>query len=136
MLNQSTIAKVTKHKILDDLCNQIDLKRQTITGRIPYNYITCLVTSHSTVCPWLTRDCINNLMRRRKKKSIFHSALGSAIPDTTSVNVITPPSTPSIPALRIKGGQPVGTTQKKIKHDELVVLAAKNEITEIFVKEK
>ena len=104
MLNQAKIAKVTKHKILDDLCNQIDLKKQTITGRIPYNYVARLVASHSTVCPWLTRDCINNEMRRRKKKGIFHSTLGSATVDTTSVHTVTPPSTPSIPVLRIKGG--------------------------------
>ena len=99
MLNQSRIAKETKHKILDDLCNQIDLKRQTMTGRIPYNYVARLVASHSTICPWLTRDCINNIMRQRKKTGIFSSALGSAIPDTTSVNVVAPPSTLSIPVL-------------------------------------
>ena len=72
-------------------------------------------------------------MRRRKKKGIFHSTLGSATVDTTSVHTVTPPSTPSILALRIKGGRPVGTTQKKMKHEELALLAAKNEITGIFV---
>ena len=136
MLNQSTIAKVTKHKILDDIYNQIDLKRQTITGKIPYNYVARLVASHSTACPWLTRDCVNNEMRRRKKKGIFHSTPESATTDTTSVNIVTPPATPSVPASRIKGGRPVGTTQKNIKHNELAIVAAKNETTEIFVKEK
>ena len=54
------------------------------------------------------------------------------------MNDVAPAPLPMIPdpVVRLKGGRPAGTTQKKTKHLELAILAAKNEITEIFVKEK
>ena len=70
-VNQDDTAKNLKAKILSDICNQIDLKKQTIDARIPRGYITGLVASHAAVCPWLNRDVINNELRRRKKKGIF-----------------------------------------------------------------
>ena len=58
--NQIEIAKATKQSIVNDLCNTIDLQRQTNKGRVPRSFVAGLLRSHMTICPWLTRDALNN----------------------------------------------------------------------------
>ena len=65
--NQIEIAKATKQNIVNDLCNTIDLQRQSNEGRVPMGFVVGLLKNHLNVCPWLTRDTLNNELRRRKR---------------------------------------------------------------------
>ena len=131
--NSTEIAKSTKKAILNDLCDQIDLRKQENKGRVPMGYITGLVKSHTDVCPWLSRDALNNEMRRRKKSGIFllvspdaASHVTTSVPDIAAV----------APVERKKGGRPSGTTDARKKNCEFAVTAAKNEICMLFDRDK
>ena len=133
--NQYEIANRLRSKIISDLCNQIDLKKQTIDARIPRGYISGLIKSHAAVCPWLNRDVINNELRRRKKNGIFDSGYTPAINITTSVTdsalVGTDPD-----LNRTKRGRPEGTTDENKKRYEYAILSSKNEIVDLIKKER
>ena len=49
--NQIEIAKATKKNIVNDLCNTIDLQRQTNEGRVPMEFVAGLIKSHLSVYP-------------------------------------------------------------------------------------
>ena len=83
-LNQDNVVKATKKRILTDLCNRLDLKKQSNKCRIPRNFVSGLIHSHKTVCPWLTRDIINHEMRRRASAGTFYRE-DTLNPTTTSV---------------------------------------------------
>ena len=121
--------KPTKKTILIDLCNKINFKKQGITG---------LVASHRTVTHWLTRDAINNELRRRKHLVI--SISGELSLATTSATNIMPTETQTDFALpakpRTKGGRPVGTTDEVKQNYELASISTKNEIAEIYALSK
>ena len=130
--NQTDIVKATKQSILDALCNQIDQQITNSTnGKLPYGYVASLVKGHAAVCPWLTRDSINNEMKRRKQK-------GKSLVISTTANQITTSVTDLavIAPERKKGGQPDGTTNLKKKRCEVATSLAKNEICNIFIEDK
>ena len=136
--NKNRSAKDTKAMILTDLCNLIDLKKETITGQIPHGVVAGVVASHKTVCPWITRDVINNELRRQNKMGIFNSPLPSD-QVTTSVTDLVIAATDSFfeeNCVRTKGGRPAGTSDLKKRHGELAVTASKNEIATMFQSEK
>ena len=121
--NQIEIAKATKKSILHDMCNTIDQAKQNNAGRVPFGFVAGLVRSHAAVCPWLSRDALNNEMRRRGKRGSLLMISAHANQITTSVIDL---------AVAIgdqkKGGRPSGTTDERKKNDELAVIASKNEI--------
>lgn len=83
--NQADIVKTTKRAILDALCNQIDQQtNNSVNSKLPYGYVAGLVKGHAVVCPWLTRDSINNEIKRRNQKSKL-LVRTTANPMTTSV---------------------------------------------------
>ena len=128
--NQIEIAKATKKNIVNDLCNTIDLQRQTNKGRVPMGFVAGLIKSHLSVCPWLTRDTLNNELRRRKR-------LGSHLISSTNASLVTTSVTDIVVAApRTKGGRPSGTTDVKKKNSEMAIIAAKNEICLQFDKDK
>ena len=111
--NSTEIAKITKKAILIDLCDQIDLRKQENKGRVPMGYIAGLVRSHVNACPWLTRDALNNEMRRRKRSGIaLLVSPDAASHDTTSV----PDVAAVAPVERKKGGRSGGTTNARKKN--------------------
>ena len=133
-INQNETAKQLKQAILQRLCNQIDLKKQHPNDRLPHCFLARLVASHQAVCPWLNRNVINNEIRRRKKKGIFHiltPAVDAATSATEDASVIGEESN-----IRTKGGRPVGSTANKRKHDEYALLASKNEIINTYQTKK
>ena len=67
--NQTDIAKETKQSILCNLCDTIDQAKHDNEGRLPFGFVAGLVQSHVAVCPWVSRDALNNEMRRREKSS-------------------------------------------------------------------
>ena len=81
-------------------------------------FISGLVHSHKIVCPWLTRDAINNEMRRRARDGIFYRE-ELMNPATTRVE----DSFDSIG--QVKGKRHVGTNDTAKKHCENAVLATK-----------
>ena len=121
--NQIKIAKATKKSILHDLCNTIDQAKQNNAGRVPFGFVAGLVRSHAAVCPWLSRDALNNEMRHRGKR-------GSLLMISAHANQITTSVINLAVAIgdRKKGGRPSGTTDERKKNDELAVIASKNEI--------
>ena len=121
--SQIEIAKATKQNIVNDLCNTIDLQRQTHEGWAPIGFVAGLIKSHLSVWPWLTRNTLNNELRRCKTlgSQLFLStdaSLGKT--SVTDTSVATP---------RTKGGRPAGTTNVKKKNSEMAIIAAKKEIS-------
>ena len=107
--SQIEIAKATKQNIVNDLCNTIDLQRQTNEGRVPLSFVAGLMKSHVYVFPWLTRDKINNGLRRYKR-------LGSQLISSTDASLGTTSVTDTAVATPCtKGGRPTGTTDVKKK---------------------
>ena len=120
--SSTEIAKTTKKAILIDLCDQIDLRKQENKGRAPMGYIAGLVRSHTNVCTWLTRDALNNELRRRKRNGIgLLVSIDAASHITTSV----PDIAVAAPVERKKGGRPEGTTDARKKNCEFAVTVAK-----------
>ena len=131
--NQADIVKATKQTILNALCNQIDQQQQNSEGgRLPYGFVAGLVKSHLSVCPWLTRDSINNEMKRRKKvgKSLLNSTAANQI--TTSVTDLAVIASDD----RKRGGRPDGATYKMKQMCELATIAAKYEILMTYNEDK
>ena len=128
--NQNEIAKATRKNIVNDLCNTIDLQKQTNKGRVPMGYVAGLIKSHLSVCPWLSRDALNNELRRRKR-------LGCNLIMSRDANLVTTSVTDiAVTAPRIKGGRPSGTTDVNRKNSEMAIIAAKNEICLQFDEDK
>ena len=114
------------------------IKKKEITGRIPHNLIASLVASHKTVCPWVTRDSINNEMRRRRKIGIF-ILRDKALIKTQLVwmTLHLPPSQYTKHCIKIKRWTTCwNNSEEKETRWVSSIIRQKNEITEIFVKEK
>ena len=126
--NQNDIAKATKKSIIGDLCIRIDHEKKANNNRVPMGFIAGLVRSHVAVCPWLSRDSLNNEMRRR-------ASSGNALIDSVRANQITTSVTDLVVA-RNTGGRPGGSSDAKKRNVEKVVIAAKNEICEQYNKDK
>ena len=80
------------------------------------------------VCPWLSRDALNNEMRRR-------ASSGNALIDSVRANQITT-SVADLVVARNTGGRPGGSSDAKKRNVEKVVIAAKNELCEQYNKDK
>jgi len=121
--NQIETAKATKKSILNNLCNTIDQAKQNNAGRVPFGFVAGLVQSHVAVCHWLSRNALNNEMRRRNKG-------GSLLLISAHDNQIATSAIDLTVAMdnQKKGGRPSGTTDESNKNNELAVIASKNEI--------
>ena len=104
--------RAAKDSILSTLCDQIDRKKRdsnlSASDRIPRGFVVSLVVAHQNVAPWVTRDAINNMYRRRAKKGIYCCELGARA-TTTGAEDFTPAvvsltQTDAQPQERNKGG--------------------------------
>ena len=128
-VNQNDIAQATRKNILKDLCDTINLRIQDNNGRLPMGYMKSMVSNMQVVCPWLTRDVLNNELRRRKRLGIgLLVSTDAASYFTTSV----PDIAVAASVDRKKGGRPEGTTDTRKKNCEFAVTAAKNQICMLF----
>ena len=130
--NQADIVKATKQGILVALCNQIDQQtNNSVNGKLPYGYVAGLVKGHAAVCPWLTRDSINNEMKCRKQKSklLVLTTTNLMTTSVTDLAAVTPGD-------RKRGGRPDGATNLKKRMCEVATSSAKNEICVTFLNDK
>ena len=145
--------KAAKLSILTELCYKIDQVKQK-QNRIPYGFVSQLVAESKSVIPWVTRDAINNHYRRLQHEQQKPPpplpppvneinlegqgdcpSLMSNLTDENSDGTHIPPALPTIlPTKRLKGGRAKGETEKKRQKLAEAIVAAKNEITEIFLK--
>ena len=83
--------RAAKDSILSSLCDQIDRKKRdsnlSASDRIPRGFVASLVVAHQNVAPWVTRDAINNMYRRRAKKGIYCCELGARATATGAEDV-------------------------------------------------
>ena len=132
--NQNDIVQAIRKNILSDLCNTINLRRQNNDGRIPMGYMQAMVNNMRDVCPWITRDVINNELRRRKR---LGTDLIFCEPANLATTGVTDAADAAVPQnTRSKGGRPEGITDESKKNSEFAVIAAKNEISLTFAKDK
>ena len=89
--------------MLNELCTIIDLKKKEYNGRILIGFVATLVKSHTVVCHWITRDTINNELRRHKGADISSSVQAPRI--TTGVIDV---ARTDYNSDNRKGGRPVG----------------------------
>ena len=133
-VNQNDIAQATRKNILKDLCDTINLRIQDNNGRLPMGYMKSMVSNMQVVCPWLTRDVLNNELRRRKR--LGDDSI-SCEPATLATTGVTDEADAAVPQnTRSKGGRPEGITDESKKNSEFAVIAAKNEISLTFTKDK
>ena len=146
--------KAAKISILTELCSKIDQVIQE-QNRIPYGFVSQLVADSKSVFPWVTRDAINNHYRRLKNKQQQAAplipppvneidldgqggdcpSLMSNLTDDSSNGTSISHAPPTIlPTKRLKGGRAKGETEKKKQKLAEAIVAAKNEITETFLK--
>ena len=111
--------------VVDSIANRIEEEAFKNDGKIPYGLVAKEVNDAKTIFPNLqiTRDHINNTLRRRKKN--MQSSLSSIV----SPNPTSKPATTKI-------GRPTGTTDKRKRSECMNVKAAKNEICQIYHDEK
>ena len=102
---------------------------------IPKGIIWGIITSHKAVCPWITRDAINNKLWYHQQNGILF-ILPLDYPITSGVMRISPTGEDAQTKERAKGGSLDGTTHGRTKKIKLVTTAAKNEIIATFNNEK
>ena len=100
-------------------------------GQVLIGFVDNLVRCHASICPLLSRDKLNYEMRKRKRMgNLISSASISLVITGVTDNEL------AAPVKREKGGRHVGATHKKKKNGELVVITAKNEISERYDADK
>ena len=130
--------KAAKLSILTKLCYKIDQVKQR-QNRIPYGFVSGLVTESKSVFPWVTRDAINNHYRRVQNQpqppppppppplallpplgeidledAVDCPSLTSNLTDDIIDGIHIPLAPPTIrPTIRLKGGRAKGETEKK-----------------------
>ena len=57
--------KKTKIAVLNQLCDKILLEKKNNNDKVPYGYLTKLISESKGLFPWLNRDLINNNMHCR-----------------------------------------------------------------------
>ena len=137
--NAKRLAKAAKDTILTDLCNSIDIKKRennlSRDDRIPRGFVAGLVAGVKPVCPWISRDAINNEYRRRRKNGIFYIEAGASLTTTGAVDIARN-TVSDITLERKKGGRPVGASNKNKNNLKLAVIASKNEIATLYKAER
>ena len=114
--------KASQDCVLRDVCSRIDsaVKRSS-DGRIPYGFVSKMVSEMRLMFPWIDRDRIMNAYRKQKKQSTLENE----------------PCIPKVPAttlasLRKSGGHSRGETEDsklKLAHAQI---AAMNKLTQLY----
>ena len=117
--------KKSVHKtIVDGITSKIEEAIAKNKGKMPYGCVTREIADAKTLFPTIdiTRDHINNALRRRKKKRV--SIISLAVP-VSAFATVSAPSTSKIGRL----------CEKRTRGEILNVRAAKNEICSIYKNE-
>ena len=147
--------KLKKLALLDMFCFRVWEEKLQGSGRLQKGFISHLIKSNASLIPSLTRDALNNALRKYAKVGITSYATFSAhypekllhsvptpqkAPPTQSIPMsgTTSPSAPPIPLTpspqkpNCKGGIPEGSTIAERKNFEKAILSTLNEIAEIY----
>ena len=140
--------KLARTKTLDDIAARIKVAKCNNNNKIPRNFVSSIVNELEPVCSWINRDVINYHYRTWSKRSNVNLdppnptpvnqdeiAMENAIPvssDDSATSISNHIEILEEEAVRKKGGRPKGTTDinRKLLSDS--ILAAKNEITDLY----
>mmetsp|Transcript_25328 Transcript_25328/g.29832 ORF Transcript_25328/g.29832 Transcript_25328/m.29832 type:complete len:177 (+) Transcript_25328:64-594(+) len=126
---EKTAVKAARKCILDNICKSIVTAQKNNNGKTPHHFIHTIVSSHTTVCPWVTRHVINKALEKYKAHVI--PTLEDRNVDTVALVETGDQRTRTIlhPNIhRKKGGRPNGATDEAKRHNSMCIIAAKNEI--------
>jgi hypothetical protein len=157
----SETVKTARKACVAQLCDKAEKARgESENDKVPYGFIEKLVKDMRDEAPWLTRDHINNELRRhnaRKKQSstisssspsLLSSSLSSdsCMADDYNSNKMSETSLTSTTnenelaelkeSLRAAGGHPQGSTKEQKCLKKLAIKVLKNEVAILFAKEK
>ena len=93
-------------------------------GKIPYGLAKKLVKENQDVAPWLTRDVLNHHLKNHL-----------SLQPSTSVVSVSPSKKESTTESKASG-RPKGTTIKKRKVLDVALLAAKNQVADLYYELK
>ena len=143
--------KYVKRTIIDQLCIRVWREKVKRSGKVKRGFITNLIGHNTNLCPTLTRDTLNNALRKYNKAGItsetelrvyyaknrdtdtpFTPDLPTAAPSISTPTIVSPPHN----SKKFKGGRPKGTTYAQKKNSELAILATYNQIADIYSKER
>ena len=142
------VLKTARTETLDEIATRIFHAKQENNNKVPRNFVSSIVTELEPVCSWINRDVINYHFKSWSKRK--HVNLTPPTPTTDQDDIATENAVPvssdssatSITnhielleeeAVRLKGGRPKGTTDVNRKLISDSVIAAKNEITDLYV---
>ena len=63
---EKTAVKAARKCVLDNICKSIVTAQKNNNGKTPHHFIHTIVSSHTTVCPWVTRYVINKALGKYK----------------------------------------------------------------------
>ena len=136
LIEPNRTAKAAKKVVLTDICNTIDTNKRSCSlglhDRIPHGLVAQMVNNVTSVCPWVTRDSINNEYRKRQRQGHFYlnerTGDNPTIIDVTGVAPRTVSPTLTLDVVRARGGRPVGSTNESKQNGKMCYIATKNEI--------
>ena len=109
-----------RKKVLDRICDKVNFAaKSSITGKAPYGYTQKLLKEIQEEESWLILNMVNYAL---KKFYIKNGVLGSNATCTGTKNTAQ--------------GRPKGSTNLQKHHLREVILATKNKIATIYLKEK
>ena len=136
--------KISRNVLLEELCKGMYKAYQSNGDRLPYRHLSKLLEEVKPDNKWLTRNMLNKaFMRYKSKMAVEDEAIDEGIPlkirvESTTGSLLSNLSNVSstISSQSKAIGRPVGTTILQKKSDEIKLIDAKNEITEIYHKKK
>ena len=63
-------AKEARQLVLQDICLKIEEAKKSNHGKTPHCFVQNIVDNMNTVCPWITRNVINDNYRRFKARNV------------------------------------------------------------------
>ena len=120
--------KKYRQKILHKLCCEISYAaKSSKNGKIPYGFVKKMVEETKDEEPWINRNTLNFAYKKFSKHLTTNLERDQATSSTTSITTVTD---------KAPGGRPKGSTNVMKHHLKEMLLASKNEIASVYLKEK
>ena len=110
--------------VINQLIHKITVEKHRHNVKIPYGLAKKLVKQNQDVAPWLTRDVLNHHLKNQL-----------SLQPSPSVLFVSPSKKDSTPESK-SSGRPKGTTIKKRKVLDVALLAAKNQVADLYYEVK
>ena len=119
-----------KRKI--EICEQIEstLTRSDTGGRYPKGAVKKILNANIGLNPWLTRDMIKNLSKKRKtkKKALIVNMINVSLPIEVPPTIVTLEIATTLEPINLSPGRPTGTTDIALMECEVKFELMKDEI--------